>query len=61
VARNGIVFHNLSGQEIRDKIRDYLTEERKGFGQKLQDILKDEISGMEKKEKEEKISAPSSS
>ncbi len=61
VAKNGIVFHNLSGQEIREKIREYLTEE-KGFGQKLQDILKDEISEMEKKEKEEKkVSAPSSS
>jgi diadenylate cyclase len=61
VARNGIVFHNLSGQEIRDKIREYLTEEKRGFGQKLQDILKDEITGMEQQEKEEKkVSAPSS-
>lgn len=61
VAKNGIVFHNLSGQEIREKIREYLTEEKKGFGQKLQDMLKDEINEMEKKEKEEKkVSAPSS-
>jgi uncharacterized protein (TIGR00159 family) len=62
VVRNGLVFHNLSGQEIRDKIRDYLTEEKRDFGQKLQDMLKDEISEMEKKEEEEKkVSAPSSS
>lgn len=61
VARNGIVYHNLSGQEIREKIREYLTEEKKGFGQTLQDMLKDEINEMEKKEKEEKkVSAPSS-
>lgn len=61
-AKNGIVFHNLSGQEIREKIREYLTEEKKGFGQKLQDMLKDEINEMEKKEKEEKkVSATSSS
>jgi diadenylate cyclase len=61
VAKNGIVFHNLSGQEIREKIGEYLTEEKKGFGQKLQDMLKDEINEMEKKEKEEKkVSAPSS-
>ncbi|MBR9998040.1 MAG: diadenylate cyclase CdaA [Cyclobacteriaceae bacterium] len=62
VARNGNVFHNLSGQEIREKIREYLTEEKKGFGQKLQDMLKDEITEMEKKENEEKkVSATSSS
>lgn len=55
VARNGVVYHNLSGQEIREKIREYLTEEKKGFGQKIQDILKDEIDVMEKQsEKEEK-------
>lgn len=61
VAKNGVVFHNLSGQEIREKIREYLTEERKGFGRTLQDMLKDEINEMEKKEKEEKkVSAPSS-
>ncbi len=53
VARNGNVYHNLSGQEIREKIREYLTEEKKGFGQKLQDILKEEIDEMEKQEKEE--------
>jgi len=61
VAKNGIVYHNLSGQEIREKLREYLTEEKKGFGEKLQDILKDEITEMEKKEQEEKkISATSS-
>ncbi len=61
VAKNGSVFHNLSGQEIREKLREYLTEEKKGFGEKLQDILKDEITEMEKKEQEEKkISATSS-
>ena len=60
VVRNGLVFHNLSGQEIREKVREYLTEERKDFGRKLQDMLKDEISEMEKKEKQEnKISATS--
>ncbi len=62
VARNGTIFHNLSGQEIREKIREYLTEEKKGFGEKLQDILQEEITEMETKEKEQKKmpSAPSS-
>ncbi|WP_296621928.1 diadenylate cyclase CdaA [Marivirga sp.] len=29
VARNGTIFHNLSNQEIRSKINDYLTEDKK--------------------------------
>lgn len=29
VARNGTIYHNLSNQEIRSKINDYLTEEKK--------------------------------
>jgi uncharacterized protein (TIGR00159 family) len=29
VARNGTIYHNLSNQEIRSKINDYLTEDKK--------------------------------
>lgn len=29
VARNGTIYHNLSNQEIRSKINDYLTEDQK--------------------------------
>lgn len=53
VARNGEVFHNLSGQEIIEKIHEYLTEEKKGFSEKVQELLKDEISDMDKKKEDE--------
>jgi uncharacterized protein (TIGR00159 family) len=52
VARNGTMFHNLSGQEMTEKILEYLTEEKGGVGKKFEDILKDEITDMEKKEEE---------
>ncbi|MFT6036071.1 MAG: diadenylate cyclase, partial [Marivirga sp.] len=29
LARNGTIFHNLSNQEIRAKIKDYLMEDEK--------------------------------
>jgi len=53
VARNGEMFHNLSGQEIIEKIHEYLTEEKKGFSEKVQELLKDEISDMDKKKDDE--------
>lgn len=57
VARNGEVFHNLSGHEIIEKIHEYLTEEKKGFSEKVQELLKDEISDMDKKKNEEPTKA----
>jgi len=50
IAQNGTLYHNLSGQEITDKILVYLAEDKKGMGQKLEDILKGEMNDMEKKE-----------
>ena len=50
IAQNGYLYHNLSGQEMTDKILVYLTEDKKGMGQKLEDILKGEMNDMEKKE-----------
>jgi uncharacterized protein (TIGR00159 family) len=51
---NGEIFHNISGQEIREMIREYLTSEKKGFTEKIQDMLKEEINVMDKdQEKEE--------
>lgn len=50
---NGEIFHNISGQEIREMIREYLTSEKKGFTEKIQDMLKEEISEMDKKQDKE--------
>ena len=51
ITQNGTIYHNLSGHEMTEKIMQYLTEDKKGFGQKFNDILKDEISSdLEKKE-----------
>ena len=50
---NGEIFHNISGQEIREMIREYLTSEKKGFTEKIQDMLKEEISEMDKKKDKE--------
>lgn len=51
ITQNGMIYHNLSGHEMTEKIMEYLTEDKKGFGQKFDDILKDEItSDLEKKE-----------
>ena len=56
VARNGEISHNLSGQEIIEMIHEYLTEEKKGFSEKVQELLKDEISDMDKKKDDESSS-----
>jgi hypothetical protein len=53
IAQNGTMHHNLSGHEITEKIMEYLTEDKKGLGQKFDEIIKDEITDMEKKEEEE--------
>jgi uncharacterized protein (TIGR00159 family) len=50
IAQNGTMYHNLSGQEMTEKILEYLKEEKKGIGRKFEDILKDEMTDMEKKE-----------
>jgi uncharacterized protein (TIGR00159 family) len=50
IADNGTMYHNLSGHEMTEKIMEYLTEDKKGFGQKFEDILKDEMTDMENKE-----------
>lgn len=51
ITQNGTIYHNLSGHEMTEKIMGYLTEDKKGLGEKFDDILKDELtSDMEKKE-----------
>jgi uncharacterized protein (TIGR00159 family) len=50
IAQNGTLYHNLSGQEMTDKILVYLAEDKKGVGPKFEDILKGEMNDMEKKE-----------
>jgi len=53
IARNGTMYHNLSGNEMTDRILEYLEEDKKGFGEKFETMLKDEISSdMEKKEED---------
>ena len=53
IAQNGIMHHNLSGHEITDKIMEYLTEEKKAIGKKFDEIIKEEMTDIEKKEEEE--------
>ena len=53
IARNGIMYHNLSGHDITEKIMEYLTEEKKELGRKFDEIIKEEMTDMEKKEEEE--------
>ena len=50
IAQNGDMLHNLSGHEITEKIIVYLTEDKRGLGQKFDEIIKDEIADMEKKD-----------
>jgi len=50
IAQNGIMYHNLSGHEMTDKILKYLAEDKKWIGRKFEDILKGEMDNMEKKE-----------
>jgi len=52
IAQNGIMSHNLSGHEITEKIMGYLKEEKKALGQKFDEIIKEEMTDMEKKEEE---------
>jgi uncharacterized protein (TIGR00159 family) len=52
IAQNGIMSHNLSGHEITDKIMEYLTEEKKALGRKFDEIIKEEMTDLEKKEEE---------
>ena len=52
IAQNGIMSHNLSGHEISEKIMEYLTEEKKALGRKFDEIIKEEMTDMEKKEEE---------
>ncbi len=51
ITQNGMIYHNLSGHEMTEKIMEYLTEDKKALGQKFDAIVKDEISSdLEKKE-----------
>jgi uncharacterized protein (TIGR00159 family) len=50
IAQNGNMLHNLSGHEITEKIIEYLTEDKRGLGQKFDEIIKDEMADMEKKD-----------
>jgi uncharacterized protein (TIGR00159 family) len=52
IAQNGIMLHNLSGHEITAKIIEYLTEEKKAIDRKFDEIIKEEMTDMEKKEEE---------
>jgi len=53
IVENGEIYHNISGQEIREMIREYLTAEKKGFSEKIQDILKEEINEMDKQQEKD--------
>jgi diadenylate cyclase len=50
IALNGTLYHNLSGQEMTDRILQYLREDKKGIGRKFQEMLNREMSDMENKE-----------
>jgi len=54
VVRNGVIFHNLSTQEIRKKINEYLFEEEGQDDSYVESILKEEIIKKGDKEKEAK-------
>ncbi len=43
VARNGTIYHNLSNQEIRSKVREYLTEETKKKDKKAEKATDEEV------------------
>lgn len=43
VARNGTIYHNLSNQEIRAKIKDYLVEETKKREKKVDKVADEEV------------------
>ncbi|MBK6264571.1 TIGR00159 family protein [Marivirga sp. S37H4] len=43
VARNGTIYHNLSNQEIRAKIREYLMEETKKKDKKTEKATDEEV------------------
>lgn len=50
IALNGTLYHNLSGQEMTDRILQYLREDKRGIGRKFQEMLNREMSNMENKE-----------
>ncbi len=43
VARNGTIYHNLSNQEIRSKIKDYLLDENKRKDKKADKVGEEEV------------------
>lgn len=61
IAQNGTMYHNLSGQEMTEKIMQYLSEDKRGLGQKFDTILKDEMNDMEKKEESGSGKVPAAS
>jgi hypothetical protein len=51
ITQNGTIYHNLSGNEMTEKIIEYLTEDKKALGEKFDKIIKDELTpDLEKKE-----------
>ena len=58
VVMSGYIHHNLSGQEIRQMIRNYLTEDKKGKARKLSPLdpePKENPSGLEGNQKEVEV------
>lgn len=56
VVRNGVIFHNLSTQEIRKKVNEYIYENSAHEENVVESIIKEEIKkgGKEKAKKEKK-------
>lgn len=59
VARNGVVYHNLSAQEIRKKVNDYLFEESSDEEGPVESLIKEDAKKAEKEKKGKEAKAAS--